>query len=90
MSSFNCPKCGTPCIDTDYGYATGCAHHPADARPTPLQLTAFCRREYGEQLEYAFSCRLQLGVCGLGPELTEEEGMLLTLLVEAWRDSLIR
>lgn len=31
MSNFNCPKCGTPCLDTRYGYITGCRHHPADA-----------------------------------------------------------
>ena len=30
MSSFNCEKCGTPCLDTGSGYVTGCKHYPAD------------------------------------------------------------
>lgn len=28
MSSFNCPTCATPIIDSPHGYITGCAHYP--------------------------------------------------------------
>jgi hypothetical protein len=31
MSSFNCPKCGQACVDTEGGYVTGCEHYPPDA-----------------------------------------------------------
>ena len=32
MSSFNCPKCNLPQIDTKFGYATGCQHYNPDWR----------------------------------------------------------
>ena len=31
MSSFSCAKCQAVCTDTDFGYVTGCDHHPVDA-----------------------------------------------------------
>lgn len=30
MSSFNCPECTLPLIDTSLGYTTGCAHYRPD------------------------------------------------------------
>lgn len=27
MSSFECKKCGVACVDTEFGYVTGCDHH---------------------------------------------------------------
>lgn len=91
MSSFICPKCGAPCLDTPYGYARGCDHHPADAKPGPSELARFCRQEYGDRSpEHGFACRLQLLLIGLGPPLMDWEDNLLILLVWAWRDSLIR
>lgn len=30
MSSFNCPECTLPLIDTPLGYTTGCAHYRPD------------------------------------------------------------
>jgi len=30
MSSFNCPKCNMPQVDTSLGYATGCDHYRPD------------------------------------------------------------
>lgn len=30
MSSFNCPSCGTPIIDTELGYITSCEHYPIE------------------------------------------------------------
>ena len=86
MSSFLCEKCGAACIDTPYGYATGCDHHLADAKPTPNQLSAFCRKEFGEKEEYGFCCRLELMAAGW---LTDGEYLLLALLLEVWRDSLV-
>jgi hypothetical protein len=35
MSSFQCEKCGTACIDTDRGYITGCEHYPVDVPAQP-------------------------------------------------------
>jgi len=32
MSSFKCDKCGTECVDTEYGYVTGCEHYPHDCQ----------------------------------------------------------
>ena len=32
MSSFNCEHCNAQCVDTEFGYITGCQHHPPDQR----------------------------------------------------------
>jgi len=32
MSSFNCEKCGAMLTDSEYGYVTGCEHHPTDMK----------------------------------------------------------
>ena len=31
MSSCNCETCGTMLTDTEFGYVTGCEHHPPDS-----------------------------------------------------------
>lgn len=35
MSSFNCDKCGAPCLDSPNGYTTGCEHYPPDIKQVP-------------------------------------------------------
>jgi hypothetical protein len=36
MSSHECPKCKSLCIDTEVGYISGCAHYPPNIDPIKL------------------------------------------------------
>lgn len=33
MSNHACERCGALCLDSQYGYYTGCAHYPPDFVP---------------------------------------------------------
>lgn len=36
MSNFDCPICGVLCLDTEFGYVTGCQHYAPDANREAL------------------------------------------------------
>ena len=43
MSSFNCPECNLPQIDTPLGYTTGCAHYTPDWRAVNKTFSDYLR-----------------------------------------------
>lgn len=43
MSSFNCPECNLPQIDTPLGYTTGCAHYRPDWRAVNKTFSDYLR-----------------------------------------------
>ena len=43
MSSFNCPECNLPQIDTPLGYTTGCAHYKPDWRAVNKTFSDYLR-----------------------------------------------
>ena len=38
MSNFVCEKCGKQCIDSPFGYITGCEHYPTDIQRLPVNM----------------------------------------------------
>jgi len=51
MSSFNCERCGTAIIDTEYGYITSCEHYKSDKKAIDTFKTIYTSMSVS-QLQY--------------------------------------
>ena len=67
MSSFKCPHCGAPILDTLKGYITGCPHYPLTGSPAKAKETKNSRRKKGRRAKISRQIRKKLVVrIGIG------------------------